>query len=91
MSRYVTGTIAELAGKITFNNIPLGQPELSVMCRYFEKSGGFKQIGTIKKAKGRPCAVWEVDMNAIGQFGIADLFSGIVGSEIETVVEAKTA
>jgi len=89
MSRYITGTIAELAGKVTFNNIPMGQPELSVMCRYFVESGGFKQVGTIKKAKGRPCAIWQVDMEAVGRFGITDLFSGIVASPLEAV--AKTA
>lgn len=62
MSRFITGTIAQLSGKLTLNGVALGQPELSVMTRIFNGSI-FKQVGIIKKEgeRGRPAIVWQVD------------------------------
>ena len=62
MARYLTGTIAQLAGKLTLNGVTLGQPELSVLTRV---TGGalFRQVGIIRNegARGRPSIVWQVD------------------------------
>ena len=73
MSRFITGTIAQLSGKLTLNGVALGQPELSTMTRIF---GGsiFKQVGIIKKEgeRGRPAIVWQVDTGAAAWFECDD-------------------
>ena len=62
MSRFLTGTIAQLSGKITLNGKVLDQPALSTMTRFLEGSL-FKQVGVIKKEgeRGRPAIIWQVD------------------------------
>lgn len=73
MARFLTGTIAQLSGKLTLSGVALGQPELSVMTRIF---GGsiFKQVGIIKKEgeRGRPAIVWQVDTEAAAWFECED-------------------
>lgn len=73
MGRYVTGTIAQLAGKITMNNMVLNQPELSLMTRIFGGST-FKQVGIIKKEgeRGRPAIIWQVDTESAAWFECKD-------------------
>lgn len=73
MARYVTGTIAQLSGKLTLNGSTLGQPELSVMTRIFN-GGAFKQVGVIKKdgERGRPAIVWQVDTESAAWFECGD-------------------
>ena len=62
MSRYLTGTIAQLSGKLTLNGKPLDQPALSTLTRFLDGSV-FKQVGVIKKEgeRGRPAIIWQVD------------------------------
>lgn len=73
MSRYVVGTIAQLANNLTLNGVTLGQPELSVMTRVFA-GHAFKQIGSIRKEgeRGRPAAIWQIDTEVAAFFEITD-------------------
>lgn len=61
--RFVTGTVAQLVGKLSINGNILGQPELSVLTRVLNGTV-FKQVGSIKKEgeRGRPAAIWTVDL-----------------------------
>lgn len=78
--RFVTGTIAQLAGTLDINGTKLGQPELSVMTRIF---GGtlFKQVGIVKQegARGRPAIVWQIDTESVAYFGVADAAATAAG------------
>lgn len=91
MSRFITGTIAQLSGKLSLNGTTLGQPELSVMTRIF---GGtvFKQVGIVKREgeRGRPAIIWQVDTESAAWFECADT-SGLVVSEDDTPEYAKAA
>lgn len=73
MSRFITGTIAQLSGKLTLNGVALGQPELSVMTRIFGGSV-FKQVGIVKKEgeRGRPAIIWQVDTESAAWFECGD-------------------
>lgn len=73
MSRYVTGTIAQLSGKITMNGVALGQPELSVLTRIFNGTA-VKRVGVVKKEgeRGRPATVWQIDTGSAAFFECAD-------------------
>lgn len=94
MARYLTGTIAQLAGKLSLNGVTLGQPELSVMTRIFN-GAAFKQVGQVKKAgeRGRPALVWQLDTEAVTQFVCTDT-AGLAASDAdapEFVAPAKAA
>lgn len=82
MARYVTGTIAQLQGKLILNGVALGQPELSVMTRVFA-GGAFKQVGAIRKdgERGRPAIVWQVDTDSPAFFEVASVDGGLVASD----------
>lgn len=73
MARFLTGTIAQLSGKLTLNGVALGQPELSVMTRIFGGSV-FKQVGIVKKEgeRGRPAIIWQVDTESAAWFECED-------------------
>lgn len=73
MSRFITGTVAQLSGKLTLNGQPLGQPELSVFTRLCAGKQ-FKQVGIIKHegARGRPSIIWQVDTETAAWFEVAD-------------------
>lgn len=73
MARYVTGTVAQLVGKLSINGVALGQPELSVMTRIFAGTV-FKQVGIVRKEgeRGRPAAVWQIDTETAAWFECAD-------------------
>ncbi len=62
----ITGTIAQLVGKLEINGTVLNQAELSVMTRILSGSA-FRKIGEIRKegARGRPTNVWEIDTDAL--------------------------
>lgn len=83
MSRYVTGTIAQLANKLTLNGKTLDQPALSTMTRYLEGSQ-FKQVGVIKKEgeRGRPAIIWQVDTELAAWFEIADA-TNLIASDVD--------
>lgn len=91
MSRFITGTIAQLSGKLTLNGTTLGQPELSVMTRIFGGSV-FKQVGIVKKEgeRGRPAIIWQVDTESAAWFECADT-SGLAASEDDAPAFAKAA
>ncbi len=74
MARFVTGTIAQLSGKLSLNGKALDQPALSTMTRYLD-GAQFKQVGIIKKEgeRGRPAIVWQVDTESAAWFEAADL------------------
>lgn len=80
--RYVTGTIAQLAGNLDLNGVKLGQPELSVMTRIF---GGslFKQVGVVKQegARGRPAIIWQVDTESVAYFNLNGAVDGLAQSD----------
>ena len=83
MARYITGTIAQLAGKMTLNGTPLGQPELSVMTRLFDGTL-FQRVGVIKRdgERGRPATVWQVDTESAAWFECADVSgTGLTASD----------
>jgi hypothetical protein len=69
MTRYVTGTIAQLAGKLTIEGHTLDAQELSVMTRLFDGKM-FKRVGVVKKegARGRPAYIWQVDTEVAAFF-----------------------
>lgn len=98
MSRYVTGTIAQLAGKLSLNGKTLDQPALSTMTRFLD-GAQFKQVGIIKKEgeRGRPAIIWQVDTESAAWFETADLTadtSGLVVSDTDApayVAPVKTA
>lgn len=90
MARFITGTIAQLSGKLTLNGVALGQPELSVMTRIFNGSV-FKQVGIVKREgeRGRPAAVWQVDTETAAWFECADTTDLTVSDdEAPTVTKA---
>lgn len=91
MSRFVTGTIAQLSGKLSLNGTVLGQPELSVMTRIF---GGtvFKQVGIVKREgeRGRPAIIWQVDTESAAWFECGDT-TGLSVSEDDAPQYAKAA
>lgn len=97
MSRFITGTVAQLAGKLTMNGQVLGQPELSVMTRLCAGKQ-FKQVGIIKHEgqRGRPSIIWQVDTETAAWFEASDT-TGLVASDTDApeyvapVPEAKTA
>jgi len=91
MSRFITGTIAQLSGKLTLNGTTLGQPELSVMTRIFGGSV-FKQVGIVKKEgeRGRPAIIWQVDTESAAWFECADA-EGLAVSDAEAPQYAKAA
>ena len=91
MSRYLTGTIAQLSGKLTLNGVALGQPELALMTRIF---GGtvFKQVGIVKKEgeRGRPASIWQVDTEVAAWFECSDI-TNLKVSDTETPEYKKAA
>jgi hypothetical protein len=95
MSRYITGTIAQLSGKITMNGVALGQPELSVLTRIFN-GGAVKRVGVIKKEgeRGRPATIWQIDTGAAAFFE-CDNPNGLTASDDDAPeyvgAEAKAA
>lgn len=91
MARFITGTIAQLSGKLTLNGVALGQPELSVMTRIFNGSI-FKQVGIVKREgeRGRPAIIWQVDTESAAWFECADT-SGLVVSDDEAPAVTKAA
>lgn len=91
MSRFITGTIAQLSGKLSLNGTTLGQPELSVMTRVFSGTI-FKQVGIVKREgeRGRPATIWQVDTETAAWFECADT-SGLVVSDDEAPEYAKAA
>lgn len=95
MSRYVTGTIAQLAGKLTLNGKVLDQPALSTMTRFLE-GAQFKQVGVIKKdgERGRPAIIWQVDTGAAAWFETSANLADLVVSDTDApayVAPVKTA
>jgi hypothetical protein len=84
MARFITGTIAQLNGKLKLNGVVLGQPELSVMTRIF---GGtvFKQVGIVRREgeRGRPAIIWNVDTETAAWFEVsdADVTNGLTASD----------
>lgn len=62
MSRFITGTIAQLAGKVSMNGIVLNQPQLSVLSTVLEGTT-FRRVGIIRRdnKRGRPSIVWQID------------------------------
>lgn len=76
MARYVTGTIAQLSGKISLNGYFLGQPELSVLSRIMEGTM-FHRVGIVKRDgyRGRPAIVWQVDTET-SAFAVLELKNG---------------
>ena len=91
MSRFITGTIAQLSGKLSLNGVALGQPELSVMTRIFNGSI-FKRVGIVKREgeRGRPAIIWQVDTESAAWFECADT-SGLAVSDDEAPEYAKDA
>lgn len=94
MSRYVTGTLAQLSGKLTLNGVKLDTIELATMTRVF-KGSIFKQVGSVKKdGRGRPAIVWCVDTESAAWFECADetdLKLSDDAPENENEIEAKVA
>lgn len=90
-ARYISGTIAQLVGKISFGGTILGQPELSVMTRVFEGTI-FKQIGTIRKeSRGRPSAIWLVDSGLAAFVEFGDNATALLTDDVPVVAEAEAA
>ena len=97
MARFVTGTIAQLSGKLSLNGKALDQPALSTLTRYLnEPANGndepvFKQVGIIKKEgeRGRPAIVWAVDTDQPVWLGFGDI-TGTGLETSETLPEMKT-
>lgn len=90
MSRFITGTIAQLSGKLTLNGVALGQPELSTMTRIFNGSL-FKQVGIVKREgeRGRPAIIWQVDTETAAWFECDDTTDLTVSDdEAPTVTKA---
>jgi len=94
MSNLITGTIAQLAGKLEINGVVLGQPELSIMSRLLAGSA-FRKIGEIRKegARGRPNNVWEIDTEAMFNVSVCSASevrtSDPVASNEESEVESS--
>lgn len=90
--RFVTGTIAQLVGKLALNNVVLDQPALSVMTRVFEGSI-FKQVGTIRKEgeRGRPAAIWQVDLETAAFFNAGDNAASLASDEDASVVKVAAS
>ncbi len=82
MSRFVTGTIAQLSGKLTLNGKVLDQPALSTMTRFLE-GAQFKQVGIIKKEgeRGRPAIIWQVDTGSAAWFEASSTVDLIVSDD----------
>lgn len=64
----IQGTIKELISMgLAAPGMMLDQPDLSVLCRYWEAIGIATQIGKTRTAtKGKPCTVWEIDIERAG-------------------------
>ena len=98
MSRYITGTVAQLAGKITVNNNPVTELDLRVLTRLFSGSQ-FIAVGTVRKtgiANGRPSVIWQVDTETATWFESIPDASGVLATddtptEQEVIEYAKTA
>ncbi len=89
MARFLTGTIAQLSGKLTLNGVALGQPELSTMTRIFNGSL-FKQVGIVKREdeRGRPAIIWQVDTETAAWFECADTTGLAVSDEEAATTKA---
>ncbi len=66
MARFVTGTLTQLAGKISINGFTPAYNELTTLSRMFPTM--FRQVGVIKKASGAgtPAVIWQVDTSKGG-------------------------
>ena len=67
----ITGSIKELAGRVSVGGIVLGQPELSTLTRLGQAAGFARVIDTIrnvdangKPARGKPGNIWEINLAA---------------------------
>ena len=62
MSRFVTGTLVQLSGKISINGFTPDYSQLSSLSRMFEGSM-FRKVGSIRKtgARGKPAIIWQID------------------------------
>lgn len=97
-SRYITGTIAQLAGKITVNNNPVTELDLRVLTRLFSGSQ-FVAVGSVRKsglATGRPSVIWQVDTESATWFESVPDACGVLATddtptEQEVIEYAKTA
>lgn len=88
--RFVTGTVAQLVGKLSINGNILGQPELSVLTRVLNGTV-FKQVGSIKKGeRGRPAAIWQADLET-ATFLYADDNAASLASDDDATVAPKVA
>ena len=92
MAQYVTGTIAQLAGKLSLNGVALNQPELSLLSRIFQPNM-FKQVGIIRKEgeRGRPAIVWQVNMDQAMFIECTNIADGLTTSDDDAPAYVKAA
>lgn len=77
MSRYVTGTIAQLSKKLTLNGVVLNPVTLNQLSQALN-GHGMRQVGTVRRVgkRGRPAVIWEVDT-----IGFSKVFLGVNGGK----------
>ena len=81
MARYLTGTIAQLSGKVSMNGIVLNQPQLSVLSTVLEGST-FRRVGIVRRdgKRGRPAIVWQIDTELVSFMELHNRKGGLVVS-----------
>ena len=62
MARYISGTIAQLAGKVSMGGKVLTMKQLHTLSQLMEGTA-FRKVGQIRRSdrKGRPAIIWQVD------------------------------
>lgn len=81
--RYITGTIAQLAGKLTVNENPVTELDLRVLTRLFSGTQ-FIAVGTVRKAglaTGRPAIIWQVDTETASWFEAVPDAVGVLSTD----------
>lgn len=94
MSRYITGTLAQLSKSITVNNNRVTELELRVLSKVFTGSQ-FKAVGSVRKVgslqMGRPSIIWQVDTESATWFEATPNSIGVLETEETPTVEEVTA
>lgn len=89
MARFITGTVQQLAGKLTVNGKVLDATEINMMARLMEGLT-FKKVGIVKKEgeRGRPANIWQVDTETAAWFECDDS-NGVEASDTDAPAYVK--
>lgn len=79
MARYLSGTIAQLAGKVSMGGKVLTKQQLHILSQLMDGTA-FRKVGQIRRAdrSGRPAIIWQVDTRTSAFIELENRKGGLV-------------